>query len=134
MKTGLVVFEYDMFALWSMRSALESPLDLMNLEGIETPEVNVPAAAVWILILGEEMFFWNNEYPHGPTEGDPGVGGPLWEGQHGFCLERWKLWRSRFGELSVEGQLNGYLREICKNTEVRMAEIEADQSEIIAMQ
>lgn len=131
MKTGLVVFEYDMFALWSMRSALETPLNLMNPEAIEIPEVTIPAAAVWMLILGEEMFFWNNEYPHGSIEGDPGVGGPLWQGQHGFCLERWRLWRRRFDELSAEEQLSGDLREICRNTEARMAEIEADQSEII---
>ena len=29
--------------------------------------------------------------------GDPLKGGDLWKGKHGFCKERWDLWKDRFG-------------------------------------
>lgn len=123
MKTGLAVFEYDIYVLWTFRSALETPLSVMNPEVAEIPEATIPAATQWIFILGPEIRSWDNEYPHGELEGDPGRGGALWNGQRGFCKGRWELWRSRFAELSVEGQLSDALREICKKAHASMAEI-----------
>lgn len=124
-KTGVPVFSsLDIFGLCTMRSALETPIDQINME-LDPPDVFIPAAAAWVPILGAEMYYWDKEFHYGDVHGDPGGGGPLWNGQHGFCRERWQVWRKRFGELSLSNELNEGLRQLCKEAEARMAEIEA---------
>lgn len=132
LNTGEPVFSsFDIFGLWIMRELLETPIEEMNTE-YEPSERNIPAAAAWISILGKEMYSWDKEFPYGHvgdlTVGDPGLGGPLWDGQHGFCKGRWQLWRKQFGELSSSDKLTEGLRQMCKEIEARMSEIEA-QSE-----
>lgn len=104
-----------------MRSALETPSDQAIREPIEA---FIPAAAAWISILGREMYDWDKEFPYGSPYGDPGGGGPLWDGQHGFCKGRWQLWRERFKELSKSDELSNEARETAARAAATMAEID----------
>ena len=101
-------------ALWTFRRALEhthgEPEDLKTgaWEGV------VLAAAELAVIAGEKIRYWDFEFEFGPLIGDMGAGGPLWDGKHGFCKERWELWQRRFFELSsdtAEPLLSGKARE-----------------------
>lgn len=106
-----------------MRAALESPL--VHVRPDQSLDSFVPAAAAWIEILGTQVYAWDEEFEYGPLIGDGGVGGPLWDGKHGFCRGRWGLWRGRFGELAGgEGGLSEDVRAAARRAEERMGEIE----------
>ena len=125
MRSQLPVFagfdRFDIFALWTMRAALETPVPRTD---FDAPDAQIPAAAALVSILGREMYSWDREFPYGGRQGDPGRGGPLWQGQHGPCKERWQLWRRRFGELSRAAELSDELKTIAREAEAQMAEIE----------
>ncbi|KAI7187126.1 hypothetical protein KC363_g6192 [Hortaea werneckii] len=122
-KTRLRAFDFSLFALWTMRAALEIPADKARPD--QPLEAWIPAAAAWISVTGDQVFSWDHEYPSGPLEGAPGKGGPLWQGKHGFCHERWQLWRSRFKYLGTQDQtLDAETRKIAKEAADRMAAIE----------
>ncbi|KAL6234503.1 hypothetical protein BDW75DRAFT_212083 [Aspergillus navahoensis] len=129
MATDEPVFaSYSWFALITLRSALETPTEQMR--PAEPLEAWIPAAASWIETLGVEIYKWDEEFESGPKVGARGKGGPLWDGKHGFCKERWELWRKRFGEISrMEGELVEGLRKIALDAETMMKEIEAGDVE-----
>ncbi|OJJ97761.1 hypothetical protein ASPACDRAFT_62727 [Aspergillus aculeatus ATCC 16872] len=111
------------FALVTLRRALETPWERMSPE--DPLAAWVPAAAVWVEVLGAEIYGWEEEYAAGPGVGARGRGGPLWKGKHGFCRERWGLWRERFGEVAgMEGEDEG-VRSVAREAERRMKGIEA---------
>jgi len=99
------LFNYELFALWTMRDALEHPLHDSGVaqkrvkSQCERSLCSIPAAVRLVEILGELMYSWDHEFEHSPLKA-PGGGGPLWSGKHGFCRERWHLWHQRFVELS----------------------------------
>ncbi|TKA77144.1 hypothetical protein B0A55_04116 [Friedmanniomyces simplex] len=122
------VFNYEMFALWTMRAALETPTEQATFSR-ECPEVFVPAAAAWILILGPQIYQWDKEFDHGPVVGAPGRGGPLWAGKHGFCVERWSVWRSRFEEMAGSpGVFTAEVRASAGQAATRMRQVEAGEA------
>ena len=114
------------FALWTFREALETPID-QAVSWRDDHEAAIPAAAIWIKILGLQIYRWTELFPHGGRHGAPGSGGPLWHGKHGFCEERWDLWRRRFGELSRDSRLSDELREVAAQSDKNMAAIEAQE-------
>lgn len=117
------IFEWgSLFALMTLRIALETPWEKM---APEDPLVAwIPAAASWIEVLGAEIYEWDEEYESGPLVGAPGSGGPLWKGKHGFCKERWKLWRDRFGEAARKEDESEQVRRVAGEAELMMKEIE----------
>ncbi|OJJ35845.1 hypothetical protein ASPWEDRAFT_76201, partial [Aspergillus wentii DTO 134E9] len=103
MVTEEPAFNYSWFALIAFREALERPIK--QLDTWNPREAAIPAAAAWIEILGVAIYDWEDDWS-GRVRSAPGRGGPLWKGKHGFCRERWALWRQRFGEISRgEGEL-----------------------------
>ncbi|KAL5050571.1 hypothetical protein BDW71DRAFT_172743 [Aspergillus fruticulosus] len=123
-----VFASYSWCALITLRSALETPTEQMR--PAEPLEAWIPAAAAWIETLGVEIYKWDEEFESGPKVGARGKGGPLWDGKHGFCKERWELWRRRFGEVSrMEGELAEEVRKIAQDAETVMKEIEAGDVE-----
>lgn len=96
--------DYGLFILWTFRDALEHPSDTPpHGSGGWAMDCFVPAAAKLIEIAGPKISGWHHEYEYGPrVMMDPGKGGPLWNGSHGFCRERWTFWRKRFFELARE--------------------------------
>ena len=101
----MILFNYGLFALWTMRDALEhllsdsGPAQKKVKSQRERSLCSIPAAVRLIEVSGELMYAWDDEFEHSPTKA-PGGGGPLWSGKHGFCKERWQLWHERFDELS----------------------------------
>lgn len=126
MATQEPVFDYSIFALWALREALEGVPKSLERD-LDPPGAHIPAAAVWIEILGVEIHDWDEEWESGPCIGARGKGGPLWKGKHGFCKERWELWRRRFGELAngTEGDEFGEeVRTTAREAEQMMKDIE----------
>ncbi|KAL3459342.1 hypothetical protein BJX64DRAFT_301438 [Aspergillus heterothallicus] len=123
-----VFASYSWFALVTLRQALETPSDQID-AAANPPEAWVPAAAVWIEVLGVEIFEWEEEFPVGGNRGAPGRGGPLWDGKHGFCKERWGVWRGRFGVLARGEEEDEQVRRVAGDAEVMMREIEAGDVE-----
>ncbi|KAI7217924.1 hypothetical protein KC333_g3934 [Hortaea werneckii] len=122
-KTRLPAFDFSSFALWTMRAALETTADEVRPD--QPLEAWIPAAAAWIRVTGDQVFRWDHEYPSGPRVGAPGKGGPLWQGKHGFCYERWQLWRSRFQYLGTQDHvLTPETRQIAKEAADMMVAIE----------
>ncbi|KAJ0415817.1 hypothetical protein BJY00DRAFT_326770 [Aspergillus carlsbadensis] len=121
---------YSWFGLVTLRTALETPVEEMGAHGRDALDAWVPAAAVWIEVLGVEIFEWEEEFPGGGGRGAPGRGGPLWSGKHGFCKGRWGLWRGRFGDLArADLGVSEGVRKVAGDAEVMMSEIEAGDVE-----
>lgn len=127
MRRDMKLFRYDLFALWTIRGALEQSLPdpgsaHRNVKSQrELSLCSIPAAVRLVAILGELMYSWDHEFEHSPLQA-PGGGGPLWSGKHGFCRERWDLWRRRFAELSRDNGLEqGYRAEARKAANVMSA-------------
>jgi len=125
MATGEPVFAFSFFALVTMRTALEIPV--AQLRSDQPLDAFLPAAAAWIALLGSEIYGWDEEFEQGPLVGAKGRGGPLWqEGKHGFCEERWNLWRERFGELAeMENAISEEVKGLARQAEERMSQIES---------
>lgn len=122
MATEEPVFAYSWFALITLRDALETPPNELSEE--DPLEALIPAAAEWISILGVEIYDWDEAFC-GSVGNAPGRGGPLWKGKHGFCKERWELWRERFGEVArMEGEIGDKVRMIARDAVQIMREIE----------
>ncbi|KFY85388.1 hypothetical protein V500_08455 [Pseudogymnoascus sp. VKM F-4518 (FW-2643)] len=124
MATHLPAFScFSLFALWTMRAALETPL--VHVRPDQSLDAHVPAAAAWIDVLGPQIYEWDEEFEYGSLIGDGGVGGPLWDGKHGFCRERWGLWRERFGGLAGgEEGLSEDVKAVARKAEEKMRDIE----------
>ena len=114
---------YEWWALVVMRELLETPdfgSDHEDLEALLT------AAVGWVSIAGPQIYARDYEFPYGGNLGDRGRGGPLWNGKHGFCKERWALWKQRFVELSSPSSgLSESLRNLCSEGAAKMVEVEA---------
>ena len=127
MATEEPIFAYSWFALFTLRNALEIPTYQML--PIHTLEEVIPSAAAWISILGVEIYEWDEDLS-GYAGMRPGMGGPLWKGKHGFCKERWQLWRERFGEVArMSGEIGDDARTAAREAEQMMWEIENGEVE-----
>ncbi|KAL4908909.1 hypothetical protein BDW74DRAFT_145539 [Aspergillus multicolor] len=114
---------FSWFALVTLRNALETPTE--QIRPAESLEALIPAAAAWIEILGAKIYRWELEFESGPKVGARGKGGPLWDGKHGFCKERWGLWRKRFGELGkMEPGIPENVKVVAQGAESMMEQIE----------
>ena len=73
------LFRYDLFALWTMRDALEHPLSdsgpaQKNVKSQrELSLCSIPAAVRLVEIIGKLMYSWDHEFEHSPLEA-PGGG------------------------------------------------------------
>jgi hypothetical protein len=113
---------YNMFILWTMRTALEAPPELRHWR--DNPEYYVPTAAACIAIAGENIRSCNDDFPAGERTGSPGKGGPLWEGKHGFCEGRWVLWKERFLAVSKEPGVSEHVKAVAMNAHDEMVRID----------
>lgn len=113
----------DLFALWTLRNALEEP-DIQKPS--EFPDVFIPAASIWIATAGAHLYRWEYNFPFGGRRGDPGRTGDLWRSRvrHGFCRERWEFWKWRLEELAVDEYLEVGLRLTAGEAAERMGAIE----------
>lgn len=93
------------------------------MEGVEvpyqTPEqqrrapTNVPPAATWILLAGEKIYeLCQNSHDRKDDQG------------RGYSLERWALWKRRFGEIANIQALTAGVKDIASKAVVEMNRIE----------
>lgn len=131
-----------LFAIWGFREALEDECWDPPFNPAASDEVCrvaklygstigildglVPAAAQWIFHAGPLVFQCQEEYPPGARGGDPAGGGNLWKGKHGFCRERWQLWKSRFQWVAEKQSLREGTRAVAKEAVDVMETIERD--------
>jgi hypothetical protein len=95
-----------------MRDALEYSLPCpANSRQHHRSLCSIPAAIRLVEVAGRLIWSWEHEFEYGPSKGNPGGGGPLWDGKRGFCGERWDLWRRRFGVLGAGEWLDGQCRD-----------------------
>lgn len=123
--------DYEDWPLVAMREALEhhQPKRGFNREKWPT-EAWLPAAAIWVSMLGQEMYALDNDYTCPNRLVNRGRGGPLWDGQQGFCRRRWDLWKQRFFELSeAGGGLDDVLRKVAREGGEKMVEVERNGSQ-----
>jgi hypothetical protein len=115
--------DFWIYCIWAMRSAMEDALSTKDLD------VFVPAAAVWIFVLGRQLYDRNKDLtPEDPkTQGDPGRGGKLYTGPTAFCRERWEFWKQAFLNLSEKQCLKPTTREVAAQAAKAMHEIEEGQ-------
>lgn len=121
--------EFWIYAIWAIRDALE--VEHKDYEPAHKSEkaaklldAYVPAAAVWIIVMGKELWEKDEDLtPKNPNQGDPARGGALWKGKSAFCKGRWDLWATRFEALSGMEDLITETREIAAKTFTRMEEI-----------
>lgn len=107
------------FGLWSLREALEDyHKDISKLDGL------LPAAAQWIFHAGELIYGCEEEIAPDPQSGDPYKGGDLWAGKHGFCKERWQLWRQRFDWAAESADLQAETKRAAREAVVAMGKID----------
>lgn len=117
-------FNYDNLSLYTFRTALECAADSPMRNECEEPDwriCHIIAASELIKIAGHIIYRWDFEFESGPLIGDRGKGGPLWDGKHGFCKERWQLWKRRFFEVGVEEGLSDEVRACAKEAAEAMS-------------
>jgi len=118
------IARYNLYILWTMRTALEySPEQRMRRDD---PEVYVLAAAACVVIAGEKIRSYDDEFPPGELTGRPAEGGPLWEGKHGFCEGRWRLWKKRFWSVAEEHELSEKVKAVAKDAYDEMERIDRE--------
>lgn len=107
------------FGLWSLREALEE-----NHEDTSKLDGGLPAAAQWVFHAGELIYDCEEEIAPHPQGGDPYKGGDLWTGKHGFCKERWELWKQRFDSLAESTDLQTETKQVAREAVVAMGKID----------
>ncbi|EAW12875.1 DUF3632 domain-containing protein [Aspergillus clavatus NRRL 1] len=86
----------SLFAVWSLRSALEEELKGAERDG------EVAAATMWMLYGGQALFEQSNDAVKTEEMERMMKPGPLYAGQGQLCAERWQFWNRRLGELQEE--------------------------------
>jgi hypothetical protein len=121
--TARGIADFWIYCIWAMRNALEDALSTKDLD------VFVPAAAVWIFVLGRQLYDRNKDLtPKDPkTQGNPGRGGELYKGPTAFCRERWDFWKQAFYSLSERQSLKSTTREVAARAAKTMDDIEAKE-------
>lgn len=106
------------------------------MHGIEVPyqtpdqqrcsKMYVPLAATWMLHAGEKIYqLCKSDYDR--KDGAPGSIGDewLWSKGRGYSLERWALWKKRFGEIAMTDGLQDGVKEFAARASSEMGQIES---------
>lgn len=99
----------DSYALDAFMNGVESSLN--TLEDVQEVQRNIPSAATWILLAGDDIFEYcrMNHDRRPPMERAKPY---LWKGDQGYSLERWTFWKQRFHELSHAEELIAHARTL----------------------
>lgn len=116
--------DFCLYAIWVMRDALEDHHeDASTSYGFVTVAMKlnalVPAAAVWVLVMGKELLEKDDSVPSNPSQGEPS-----WKGTNAVCKDRWRFWKARFQGLSRREDLMSETKEIAAEAFARMEDIE----------
>lgn len=81
-----------------------------------TLDCEVAIAADWVSLCGEKLL--RDERVSG------GGGGPLWNEETGLSIERWGLWKERFGEVGLASGVGEETRRVALRAREAMDEVE----------
>ncbi|KAI9721982.1 MAG: hypothetical protein M1812_001940 [Candelaria pacifica] len=127
------VFDFQLYAIWAMRDALEDTDEVYNLDAF------IPAAATWIFYYGRGIFHNQTQWDYGDIspQGNPAAAGALYrtEGHEthascgpappkGFSPQRWTFWKDRFKWAKDNEGLQGVTRKFAGDAYHEMEKIE----------
>jgi hypothetical protein len=92
--TQAQVSNFDLYAIWAFRPALEASTTDENVQK------HIPAAAVWMFYAGSRLYDLSKKSEAPEDWGRAARGGARWEGPDGYSIERWNLWKQSFKESS----------------------------------
>lgn len=99
-----------------LRDTLENvSIDSKELDGL------VPAAAVWIKIVGKEIY-----QSEGTMEGEYDYITSDWKGEKGWSKARWVFWRERFTTMGKSEALSETTRDVANEAAELMKKIEKE--------
>ncbi|KAF2197296.1 hypothetical protein GQ43DRAFT_444378 [Delitschia confertaspora ATCC 74209] len=129
--TKLGQFDFWIYSIWTLRSALEcrnpGPQVIEPSTKTQYWDAMIPAAGAWIQVLGLELVEKDEDLtPQRQGVGNPARGGELYKGRAGFGRERWELWKRRFGEIGKAEGVSEETRRVTGETVGRMEK--ADKS------
>lgn len=117
------IVNWSSFALAEFRNVLENvPDHRSGAYQQQGPDIDrcMPYVSMWILFAGEKLASYAVQGAIGTIEG-----GNLWTGGYkGFCVERWRLWKRRLGEISRFDQVSEETRKLAKEAEEKMGTFE----------
>lgn len=126
--TSSALMDFDDYAIWALRDSVEDGTLAVVPKGAPSEELGpdalnrkVPAAAVWILYDGERIKSLSEKSEEGSRSTR---GGPRWQGKPGYSIERWQLWKDRFGELAKREDLLAYTRDLSTQARGKMDSID----------
>lgn len=126
------VASFWIYGIWALRDVLEEE-PRSNVKGSQAQHIdaNLPAAAVWITITGEEVYRYASQ-----NERDSdiwyNVNEPLklgWEGRKVWTMARWMFWKEKFRVMAERANLAGETRRIAAEVARYMEEIEESGKE-----
>ncbi|KAH7361182.1 hypothetical protein BKA66DRAFT_514692 [Pyrenochaeta sp. MPI-SDFR-AT-0127] len=118
--------DLSIFAIWSMREALEVPQeDGKDATVAQKLDAYVPAASAWVIATGQELYNRKEDLtPTDPKQGNPAKGGALWKGKAEFSRERWAFWKQRFFEIGGLEDVREKTRNVAKDAVLGMERAE----------
>lgn len=119
--------DLKIYGLWTLRVALENgSSNGPSSDDLQLLDFVVPAAAQWILHAGKAIFNCGDVVQEDEIQGNDLATVGLWKGKHGFCKERWTLWKKRFELAHSVEELNAVSREVARQATKAMEEIESE--------
>lgn len=124
-----VLQKYDIYAIWTLRTALESPSTEDDFSPSrpasrpsETPthghnHASAMAVVHWIEIAGSLIKGWNTQLEGRERAARPG---PFFRGSPGFSPRRWDFWKSRILALSESSEVDTYMSKRLKGAALTM--------------
>ncbi|MCJ1396179.1 hypothetical protein MMC18_009068 [Xylographa bjoerkii] len=125
-------YDCSSHALGLLSSALEYPLDSERFTGtVSNPDANrhsgpalwsvISAGKFWILQCNSMIYKRSKDDNTGSTNAK----GPLWNGNKGFSLARYQLWKRRFSEISQNDKVDEHTRLAAADAQKEMKESES---------
>lgn len=111
------VADFSLYGLWALREALEGDIPWSP---ASPPEYTIPIAHAWIAYAGDTLIKLVDDRVAA------GKGGSLWQGQSGFCMDRWQFWKKRLDQLSKCNELDPELRALAVEAAARIGKLITD--------
>lgn len=135
---------FDVWMIWTLVDALEGTMtpvpgapDKVNANpaAVENISYKARSAAVW-MIHAAHMYYGRDEEVHATSAG------PLWKldekeaiklgrkckGTSGLCLQRWNLWKERFGVIRDTEELDEKVRKEAGDAYTAMDKVEKEHT------
>ena len=111
------VYNYWNYCTWAMNEGLETQYKESDKSYLDA---FVPAAAIWVFILGKQLYDREDEQAfekvHVKVGGKMKLKSKLREPD--FSKAKWRSWKQRFGELAGDEMLKAETRDIARKAQL----------------